>query len=89
MPIDSNWNENQIRPIAIGRNNCLFTGSLRSGQRAVAVMSLFQSFNLNEHDPYLKLGRHYVSQLACWTSPAFVDTSQRLLELIWLPVTGH
>ena len=43
LPIDNNWIENQIRPIAIGRNNWLFAGSLRAGQRAAAVMSLIQS----------------------------------------------
>ena len=40
LPVDNNWVENQIRPIAIGRNNWLFAGSLRAGQRAAAVMSL-------------------------------------------------
>ena len=46
LPIDNNWIENQIRPIAIGRNNWLFAGSLRAGQRAAAVMSLIQSAKL-------------------------------------------
>lgn len=55
MPIDNNWIENQIRPIAIGRNNWLFAGSLRAGQRAAAVMSLIQSAKLNGHDPYAYL----------------------------------
>jgi transposase len=50
LPID-----NQIRPIAIGRNNWLFAGSLRAGQRAAAVMSLIQSAKLNGHDPYAYL----------------------------------
>ncbi len=40
LPIDNNWGENQIRPIAIGRNNWLFAGSLRAGKRAAAIMSL-------------------------------------------------
>ncbi len=31
LPVDNNWIENQIRPIAIGRNNWLFAGSLRAG----------------------------------------------------------
>ncbi|WP_414707585.1 IS66 family transposase [Rhodoferax sp. UBA5149] len=52
LPIDNNWIENQIRPIAIGRGNWLFAGSLRAGQRAAAVMSLIQSAKLNGHDPY-------------------------------------
>ena len=40
LPIDNNWAENQIRPVAIGRKNWLFAVSLRAGQRAAAVMSL-------------------------------------------------
>ena len=55
MPIDNNWIESQIRPIAIDRNNWLFAGSLRAGQRAAAVMSLMQSAKLNGHDPYAYL----------------------------------
>ena len=52
LPIDNNWVENQIRPIAIGRNNWLFAGSLRAGKRAAAIMSLAHSARLNGHEPY-------------------------------------
>lgn len=38
-------------PIAIGRNNGLFAGSLRAG----AVMRLIQSARMNGHDPYAYL----------------------------------
>lgn len=55
LPVDNNWIENQIRPIAIGRNNWLFAGSLRAGQRAAAIMSLIQSARMNGHDPYTYL----------------------------------
>ena len=55
LPIDNNWAENHIRPIAIGRKNWLFARSLRAGQRAAAVMSLIQSARLNGHDPYVYL----------------------------------
>jgi transposase len=55
LPVDNNHIENQIRPIAIGRNNWLFAGSLRAGKRAAAVMSLIQSAKLNGHDPYTYL----------------------------------
>ena len=55
LPADNNWVENQIRPIAIGRSNWLFAGSLRAGQRAAAVMSLVHSARLNGHDPYAYL----------------------------------
>jgi hypothetical protein len=52
LPIDNNHVENRIRPVALGRSNWLFVGSLRAGQRAAAVMSLIQSAKLNGHDPY-------------------------------------
>lgn len=55
VPIDNNWIENQMRPWALGRSNWLFAGSLRSGQRAAAIMSLIQSAKINGHDPYAYL----------------------------------
>lgn len=55
LPADNNWVENQIRPIAIGRNNWLFAGSLRAGKRAAAIMSLVHSARLNGHDPHVYL----------------------------------
>lgn len=55
VPIDNNWCENQIRPWALGRSNWLFAGSLRSGKRAAAIMSLIQSARLSGHDPYAYL----------------------------------
>ncbi len=55
VPIDNNWVENQVRPWAVGRKNWLFAGSLRSGQRAAAAMSLIQSAKINGHDPYAYL----------------------------------
>ena len=48
-------NNHALRPIAIGRSNWLFAGSLRAGQRAAAVMSLVQSARMNGHDPYAYL----------------------------------
>jgi len=55
VPIDNNQVENQIRPWALGCSNGLFAGSLRSGKRAAAIMSLIQSARLNGHDPYAYL----------------------------------
>lgn len=52
LPADNNWVENQIRPIALGRSNWLFAGSLRAGQRAAAIMSLLHSARLNGHEPH-------------------------------------
>jgi len=70
LPIDNNWIENQMRPIAIGRKNWLFAGSLLAGQRAAAIMSLIQSAKLNGHDPHAylrdvlrRLSTHKASQI--------------------------
>ena len=52
LPIDNKHVENRIRPIALGRANWLFAGSLRAGKRAANIMSLIQSAKLNGHDPY-------------------------------------
>jgi hypothetical protein len=48
----NNHIENRIRPVALGRSNWLFAGSLRAGQRAATIMSLIQSAKLKGHDPY-------------------------------------
>jgi transposase len=55
VPISNNWVENQIRPVALGRANWLFAGSLRAGKRAAAIMSLVHSAKINGHDPYAYL----------------------------------
>lgn len=55
LPADNNWVENQIRPIAIGRSNWLFAGSLRAGKRAAAIMSLIHSARMNGLEPHAYL----------------------------------
>ena len=55
VPIDNNPVENTIRPWALGRSNWLFAGSLRSGKRAAAIMSLIGSAKMNDLDPYVYL----------------------------------
>ena len=52
LPPDNNTLENRIRPVALGRKNWLFAGSLRAGQRAAAIMSLIQTAKLNGVDPF-------------------------------------
>jgi len=82
LPIDNNWIENQIRPIAIGRNNWLFAGSLRAGQRAAAVMSLIQSAKLNGHDAWAYL-RDVMEKLPTWPNSRIDE----LLPHRWQPTT--
>lgn len=80
LPVDNNWIENQIRPIAIGRNNWLFAGSLRAGQRAAAIMSLVQSARMNGHDPYAYL-RDVLTRLPTHKA----NRIQQLLPHRWQP----
>lgn len=80
LPADNNRVENLIRPIAIGRNNWLFAGSLRAGQRAAAVMSLIHSARMNGHDPYAYL-RDVLERLP--TQPA--SRIDELLPHRWSP----
>jgi hypothetical protein len=52
-------NNHAFRPMALGRKNWLFVGSLRAGQRAAAIMSLIQSARLNGHDGVLSRNRRF------------------------------
>jgi transposase len=80
LPPDNNHIENQIRPIAVGRNNWLFAGSLRAGQRAAAVMSLIQSARMNGHDPYAYL-KDVFTRLPTQSASRIGD----LLPHLWQP----
>ena len=80
LPIDNNWVENQIRPVALGRKNWLFAGSLRAGQRAAAVMSLIQSAKLNGHDPHAYL-KDVMDKLPTWPNSRVAE----LLPHRWSP----
>ncbi|RZI25384.1 IS66 family transposase, partial [Pseudomonas orientalis] len=81
VPIDNNWAENQIRPWALGRKNWLFAGSLRSGKRAAAIMSLIQSARLNGHDPYAYL-KDVLTRLPTQRANEITD----LLPHRWMPI---
>ncbi len=81
VPIDNNWAENQIRPWALGRKNWLFAGSLRSGKRAAAIMSLIQSARLNGHDPYA-----YLKDVLTRLPTQRASEIEQLLPHKWQPV---
>jgi hypothetical protein len=80
LPIDNNWLENRIRPIALGRANWLFAGSARAGRRAAVVMSLIQSARLNGHDPYRYL-RDVLQRLPLTSEHQL----EELLPHLWKP----
>lgn len=65
VPIDNNRCENCIRPVAVGRKNWLFAGSLRAGQRMASILSLLETAKLNGHDPYVWL-RDVLTRLPTW-----------------------
>lgn len=50
VPIDNNACEHAIRPIAIGRRNWLFAGSMRGGRAAAAIYTLIQSCKVAQVD---------------------------------------
>jgi len=54
LPVDNNLAERSIRPVAIGRKNCLFLGSGEDGggDWAAIAYSLIGSCALNHLDPY-------------------------------------
>jgi transposase len=80
VPISNNWVENHIRPIALGRANWLFAGSLRAGKRAAAIMSLLHSARINGHEPYAYL-KDVLDRLP--THPA--SRIDELLPHRWMP----
>jgi transposase len=79
FPIDNNPVENAIRPVALGRRNWLFAGSLLAGQRAANIMSLIQTARANGHDPHAYL-RDVLTRLP-------TQLNSRIGEL--LPHTWH
>ena len=82
VPIDNNQVENQMRPWALGRKNWLFAGSLRSGRRAAAVMTLIQSARLNGHDPY-----EYLKDVLTRLPTQKANAINELLPHHWAPET--
>jgi len=80
LAADNNRIENLIRPIALGRKNWLFAGSLRAGQRAAAIMSLLHTARLNGHEPYAYL-RDLLQRLPTQPASALRD----LLPYSWKP----
>lgn len=70
IPLDNNACERSIRPIAIGRRNWLFAGSLRGGRAAATVFSLAESCRQASVDPVdyfadvlVRVGSHPASKV--------------------------
>jgi transposase len=52
LPIDNNLCENTIRPVALGRKNWLFAGSIDGAKRMAIIYSLVATCKLNSINPY-------------------------------------
>src|SRR5262249_35479001 len=81
---NNNHIENRIRPVALGRSNWLFAGSLRAGKRAAVIMSLIQSAKLNGHDPYL-----YLKDILELLSTHSATRLEELLPHRWQSALAH
>ena len=55
LPLDNNAAERALRPIALGRKNWLFAGSVRGGEAAAIVLSFIESAKLHDLNPYAYL----------------------------------
>jgi len=85
LPIDNNPLERDIRPIAIGKKNWLFTGSERAGKRAAVIQSLLGTARLNGVNPNEWL-ENVLENLPAWPN-------KQLDELLpiqgWKPVSAN
>jgi hypothetical protein len=52
LEIDNNLMENAIRPIALGRKNCLFAGSHAAAENIAMYRSFFSTCHANGVNPY-------------------------------------
>lgn len=52
LAIDNNFSEREMRPVALGRKNYLFTGSERGGEAAAVLYSLVESAKINQLNVY-------------------------------------
>ena len=77
LSIDNNISERAVKPVAIGRKNWLFVGSVPAGRRAARLMSLIASCKANQVEPWAYL-RDIFKQL-----PADPDLTT-LLPNTWL-----
>ena len=80
LAIDNNAAERLMKPVAIGRKNWLFVGSVEAGSRAAVLMSLVASCKLNEVEPWAYL-RDVLTKIATRTSS---ESLEDLLPDRWL-----
>ena len=77
---DNNAVERAIRPIALGRNNWLFAGSVRGGRAAATILSLIETAKLSGLDPFA-----YLRDVLARINSHRVDRLAELLPFNWKP----
>ena len=78
IPLDNNSCERSIRPIAIGRRNWLFAGSVRGGKAAAVVFSLLESCKIEGVDPI-----HYIEDVLVRVATHPANRVEELLPARW------
>lgn len=77
VPMENNRAERTIRPVAMGRGNWLFAGSLTAGERAAQIMGLLETAKMNGLEPHAWL-TDALKRLPSWPT-------DRLNELLPFP----
>ena len=67
IDIDNNAAERAIRPFVIGRNNWLFSDTVKGAEASARLYSLILTAKVNGHEPYRYL-RHVFKELPTATS---------------------
>lgn len=78
LPLDNNAAERMMRPIAVGRGNWLFAGSMRGGQAAAVILSFVQSAKLHGLNPH-----HYLRDVLTRLPSAKAADLDSLLPHRW------
>ena len=78
LEIDNNFSEREMRPIALGRKNYLFTGSERGGDASAVFYSLVESAKINQLNVY-----DYLHDIFTRLPTAGEDELQQLLPYHW------
>jgi transposase len=80
LPLDNNAAERALRPIAVGRKNWLFAGSVRGGEAAAIVLSFVESAKLHGLNPYA-----YLRDVLTRLPQARARDLDSLLPHLWQP----
>ena len=80
LPLDNNAAERALRPIAIGRKNWLFAGSVRGGEAAAIILSFVESAKLHQLNPYA-----YLRDVLTRLPSAKARDLDSLLPHLWQP----